>query len=87
MTELPKLSVKDRDGKASLWAGNLNIWDIPWNHATPEVLDAVASAYERGVEYAKTYIAISNHNMPTRYPVGHKWEIEGRVFFGRISEA
>ena len=71
-TELPKLSVRDREGKASLWAGNLNIWDIPWKHATPDVLDAIASAYERGVEYAKTY----NNNMPERYVVKNKWEID-----------
>jgi len=76
MTELPKLSVRDRDGKASLWAGNINIWDISWKYATPDVLDAIASAYERGVQYAKTYIAMSNQNMPTRYAIKDAWEIE-----------
>ena len=81
MTELPKLSIKDRDGKASLWAGNLNIWDIPWKHATPEVLDAILAAFERGAEYAQTSIRISTEHLLTRFPVRYKWEVDGKIIF------
>jgi len=45
-----QFSIRERDGQASLWVGELNIWDIPKRHATPDVLDAICNAYRRGRE-------------------------------------
>ena len=49
---LPELRIKDRNGKASLWIGNENVWDLSHEHVCDRVLDAIRSAYEMGREDA-----------------------------------
>ncbi len=67
MTDKPedtrKFIIRERDGNASLWVGKLNIWDIPHKHATPDVLGAILSAYNRGREMVIEELRESIHEV------------------------
>ena len=64
-----KFWTEPRDGQLSLWVdagfGPFNIWDIPTKQATPNVLNAVASAFERGMEMA----VLSMNRLPKVGPI------------------
>ena len=70
----PIFYTRPRDGKISLWVemdGHVahNIWDLPEKIATTEVLNAIASAFARGVSF--TMAEIGRTRIHT--PMG-KWE-------------
>jgi len=64
-----ELKIIDRNGKASLWVGKLNIWDIQHRECTPNVLDAIRSAYERGRQTA----VMDSNLIAVKYPVSYEW--------------
>ena len=49
-----KFRIETRDGKASLWIGDRNVWDIEHKHVTDRVLFAIENAYNIGRESAIT---------------------------------
>jgi len=66
------LKIIDRDGKASLWVDDLNIWDLPHKQVTQDVLKAIRSAYERGRQKAIREIENEIWRMSS-------WRIGGRM--------
>ena len=46
----PKFKIIPRDGKASLWVNERNIWDLPPKELTATVEKAIMSAYFVGAE-------------------------------------
>ena len=55
-----KFYLTNRKNKKALWvkeadAMSYNIWDLTQEECTPDVLDAVKSAFERGVEFANAH--------------------------------
>lgn len=51
MSKLPKLEIKDRDGMASLWVDDWNIYDLPHRFITDDVLSAIQRAFELGSKF------------------------------------
>ena len=68
-----RLTIKDRNGKASLWMDEQCIWDIPNKHVTEPVLDAIIHAYEMGRESAMKEMATGMERMNSRIPYGTVW--------------
>lgn len=80
--ELPDLIIRDRDGKASLWVGRLNIWDLPHEMASGPVLAAIRSAFQRGRETAIAEIRTDISRIRDSYVIDHAW-IDERKGEGR----
>ena len=57
------LIIKDRDGKASLWIGDYNVWDIPHKNVTPDVLSAIKHAYELGRRFVRDEMMSAAYRM------------------------
>jgi hypothetical protein len=69
---------KPRDGKVSLWVrvddSNYNIWDLSVKEATPDVLKAIRSAFERG--YSAASADVTRAVREGRNLIGFEWGIE-----------
>jgi hypothetical protein len=68
-----ELTIIMRGGKVSLWLGSegerWSIWDLESHEATPNVLNAIRSAVERGA-------LLMRKQMDQVYLYCDKWEIE-----------
>ncbi len=67
-----------RDEKIALWVRvndiNYNIWDLTVEEATPAVLKAIRSAYERG--YMTTSVDVAKTVRLGRQSIGVEWGIK-----------
>jgi len=70
---MDQLRISDRRGMASLWIGNLNIWDLPHNQVTQDVLDAIRSAYKRGRYMAMQEVKLHISRIDQERPADYKW--------------
>ena len=68
-----RLTIQDRNGKASLWLDERCIWDIPNKHVSEPVLDAIVHAYEMGRESAMKEMAAGLDGISSRVPYGTVW--------------
>lgn len=70
---MPELKIKDRDGQASLWVDDQNIWDLPHDQLTSEVLLAIKHAYEVGRENVIKHALMKIRNIDCNYAIGELW--------------
>ena len=74
---LPELVMTTRDGKTALWINEWNVWDLPNEQVTSDVLDAILHAYELGRIHARDEMAHAIQVIETDYSSAIGWK-DGR---------
>ena len=59
-----KFEQMPRNGAVSLWVNDLNIWDLDKKDLTPDVMKAIQSAVERGMQIMRHSIREAQPDVP-----------------------
>jgi hypothetical protein len=73
MTTVYKMTSTKRHGKIALWIGEWNVWDLPKEVLTADVLSAIANAYNLGRKHVAEEVQdIDQETLSISDPMGKR---------------